>query len=165
MNTVAGIFHTWWSNYYKAAVPAVVSLTQVSLRLLDPSNPLAVDQPVSPAEPGTRTGTAASGNVTLTTSWRTGLAGRLYRGRIYVPALSESDVFTNDTVVSAEIALLAIAAAQLISQLATNATPLVIFHRPHLPPHVHDNTATVVTSYVLENIVDSQRRRLPGRGR
>jgi len=165
MNAIASLFHSWWGNYYKAGVPAAVALTQVSVRLLDPTNPLAVDLPVTPSEPGTRVGQAEGGNVTLTISWRTDLAGRLYRGRIYVPALSEGDVNQNDTVVSTEVAILAIAAAQLISQLVANSTPLVVFHRPNIPPHVHDNTSTTITSYIVENVVDSQRRRLPGRGR
>lgn len=165
MNAVANLFKLWWGNYYAPAVPTNVALTTVQVRLLDPTNPLAVDLPVSPASPGSRTGTPEPGNVTLTVSWRTGLAGRAYRGRIYSAGVSENDVTTTDTATSTLLALLAIAGAQLISQLATNATPLVIFHRPHTVPHPLDNRFTVVTSYVMENLIDSQRRRLPGRGR
>lgn len=165
MGAIASLFKVWWATYYAAAVPTNVALTLVQVRLLDPTNPLAVDLPVSPSVPGARTGTPEPGNVTLTVSWRTGLAGRAYRGRIYSAGISEFDVSLTDTATSTLLALLAAAAAQLISQLANNSTPLVVFHRPHTPPHPLDNLFTVVTSYVMENLIDSQRRRLPGRGR
>lgn len=147
----------WWINLYRVGVPSQVNLVQVQMRLYDPANPLAYDLGVAPS-PGTRVGAAESGNVTMTISWRTGLAGRKFRGRIYVPALSEQDVSTNDVVSSVVTAVFSAAALALYTGQLTNGVVPAVFHRATA-------TYTPVNSHVIDAIVDSQRRRLPGRGR
>lgn len=149
---------SWWNLYYKFCCGNGVALTQVQIRLYDPANPLAFDQPVSPAQAGNIAETLEAGNVTVTLSWRTGLAGRKQRGRIYLVGLTEPRVNANDTITSVQLSLMATAAAQFIGPVWSNGVVPAIFHRA-------DNTYTPVNSYVLENVVDSQRRRLPGRGR
>lgn len=147
----------WWNTYYRQGCPGAVALTQVQIRLYDPANPLAYDLAVTP-NPGNRGGTAEAGNVTQTISWRTGLAGRKYRGRIYVPALAEPDVTSNDLVGSVVSAVFSAAALALYSGALANGVVPAVFHRSTA-------TYTPVNSHVVESIVDSQRRRLPGRGR
>jgi len=149
----------WWNDSYRLVVPPEVALVQVQARVYDPALPLAFDLPISPPNPGTNaTGDPTSANVTSTLSWRTGLAGRKYRGRIYCPSLPELSVGDDDRLTSPTVSGLAVAAGDLIARAVTLAVDLVIFHRV-------DNTFTKVISYVIENIVDSQRRRLPARGR
>ena len=142
-------------------LPASISLFNIHGQVYDPlGSPWVADFGVSPAEPGTRSGTAESGNVTLAISWRAGLAGRAYRGRIYFPGLVEPDVNANDTIGTAAVAgLAAVGAAFLLNYNApTGIGQLVLFHR-------NDNLFSTVVSIVLEALVDSQRRRLAGRGR
>lgn len=148
----------WWTTYYKPLVPAQYALTGIQCRVYNPSVPLAFDLAVSPPVAGTEGGTAEAGNVSLSMSERTGLAGRKYRGRMYLAGVSESDVTVSDTVNSLLVTAAANAMASLISQLFTNGTTMTIFHR-------NTNTFTDVIAYAIENIIDSQRRRLPGRGR
>lgn len=164
MGDLALAANNWWAIYYKLTQPAQIALVQVQVRLYNPANPLAVDYPVTPPVVGLRAGTPEAANATLTMSWRTGLAGRAFRGRMYVPALVEADVSVTDTVGSVVIAAFAVAADAFVHTSFT-ASPPVIFHRPGLVPRPRDNTYTPVTTYVMENVVDSQRRRLPGRGR
>jgi hypothetical protein len=137
----------------------------LQLRVYNPALPLALDLPIVPAEAGTRIGVPEAGNVTVTMSERTGLAGRAFRGRMYVPGISENDSLANDTISSVLAGLLSTAMQNLITTLFSAPEEMAIFHRPHIPPHPLDNLTTFVTSYVIENILDSQRRRLPGRGR
>src|SRR5690349_10322329 len=165
MRQLARDLVTWWTSLYRQAVPSAVSLVQVQIRLYDLANPLAVDWPVSPAVPGVRSGPPEAGNVSLTISERTGLAGRAHRGRVYVPSIAEADVPGNDIASSSLIALLATAAANLIFGFTTSEGIWGVFHRPNITPHPLDNKIDNVTSYVIEDIIDSQRRRLPGRGR
>jgi hypothetical protein len=149
---------SWWNLYYKFCCGNGVALTTVQIRLYDPANPLAFDQPVSPPVAGNQAATMEAANATLTFSWRTGRAGRKERGRIYLVGLTEPSVNTNDTVTSAQLAQMATAAAQFVSIIWSNGVVPAIFHRATA-------TYTPINSYVLENVVDSQRRRLPGRGR
>ena len=158
MVDLAARVHTWWSTYYKLMVPSQYALTQIQVRKYDPTAPLSYDLNISPPEVGTRTGSAEPGNVSLTMSERTGLAGRKYRGRMYIGGISNNDVTINDTVISALISLAANAMANLISGALPASSDLAVFHR-------NTNTYTEVIAYVIENILDSQRRRLPGRGR
>ena len=164
MQVLATDFRDWFDTYYEACISDEVSLTQVQVRKYDPTAPLAYDLPVSPPIAGTRPGECLPGNVTCTMSWRTGLAGRRFRGRVYVPGISEADVSVFDEVSSTVINLLATAGVQLLTSALT-AGALGVFHAPKEVPSAFDNTITQIVSVVLEDIVDSQRRRLPGRGR
>jgi len=156
----------WVDTYLKPCIPPQTSLVQVQARKYDPAAPLAQDYSVSPVILGTRGTVSEAANVTSTLSWRTGLAGKAYRGRIYVPGLSEADVQQNDQLSSALVALLTTAAVQLVTGVGVpNSSVPVVFHRPLPAPKPLDNTYTPINSYVIENIVDSQRKRLPLRGR
>lgn len=165
MTALATAVRNWWDTLYKAAVPASIALNQIQVRLYDPSNPLAVDMPVSPPILGTRPGTQEAGNVSLTMSERTGKAGRAHRGRMYVAGVSETDVTTDDRIGSALAVLVANAIANLVFGALPAGDLLAVFHRPRDVPHPLNNLYTIVNTYVVENIIDSQRRRLPGRGR
>lgn len=164
MITLANDFGTWWQNSYRQAIPDDIALTQVQVRKYDPTAPLGFDLEVNPAIAGALPGEVLPGNVTSTVSWRTGLAGRRFRGRIYIPGLNEGNVDSQDLISSTIVNLLSSAAISLISSALTNGK-LTIFHAPKEVPTPFDNTSTDVLTSVVENIVDSQRRRLPGRGR
>lgn len=164
MMTLAADFIDWWNTSYKLAMPNAIALIQVQVRKYDPAVPLGFDSNVSPPIPGSQAGAMLPGNVSSTISWRTGLAGRRFRGRVYVPGIRESDVDDSDLISSALVNLIASASASLLTSALTNGV-LGVFHAPKTVPSVFDNTITDVLTSVIENIVDSQRRRLPGRGR
>lgn len=165
MIDLANAVKTWYDLVYKLAIPTGVSLANIQVRLLDPLNPLAFDAPVSPVSPGTRAGTMEAANVTAAMSERTGKAGRAYRGRMYVPGLVESDVGATDLLSSSIVTLLYNALANLSFGSLPVGDLLAVFHRPGLTPKPNDNKYDIVQTAVQENIVDSQRKRLPGRGR
>ena len=148
----------WWEDFYRLHLSSEVSLQQVQVRLLDPSNPLAWDFAPSPSIPGSVNQPSSPSNVSLTMSWRTGLAGRKYRGRIYAPGILEGDAQPFDDASAILVATLANAASNLLAGAIEGNGRLVIFH-------LLSNTFTYVTSAVIESLLDSQRRRLAGRGR
>jgi hypothetical protein len=158
MNNLAIDMHAWWSNQYKVYMPAGISLKQIQVRLLDPSNPLSVDYTTGLPESGSFASAMESANVTETISWRSGLAGRKYRGRTFVPGIAEAQVNQDDTSASGFVTALGIIADGLFNHVISGTRFPVIFH-------IASNLFTRITSYVIENILDSQRRRLPGRGR
>jgi hypothetical protein len=166
LQDLANFVQDWWSNWYKLCVPVTVSLVQIQTRKLDPTDPIAYDKPVTPPITGVRTGTDAPGNVTVTQSFRTGFAGRRFRGRLFSVGVAEGDITVDDRITSALVTLLSNAAQNLIAGLLVNFGQMVIFHRPlPIPNPVYDNTFTPVISFVIENILDAMRSRLPGRGR
>jgi len=158
MATLANQFVTWWSTQYRNLSWIGISLTQVQVRLYDPSNPLAYDLTLGTPAPGVINTAPDPASATLSVSWRSGLAGRKYRGRFYTVGMVEAQSQDNDTVSSAYVITAGNIAAALLSDLLAAGIQLVIFHRV-------DNTLTPVISSIIENLVDSQRRRLAGRGR
>lgn len=157
LGAIASQMRDFWDNY-RAALAQSVLLDVIQVRKLDPNNPLALDYTTGLPTGGLRAGQPAPANVSLALSERTGLAGRKYRGRFYAPGLSVSDLTSDDRIASPLVSLMSSILAQYIAQWASTAFVPVIFHR-------FDNTYTQVLTYVLESILDSQRRRLPARGR
>lgn len=157
-------FISWWNGFYKTRMSSDIALTLVQTRRLDPSLPLGVDQPVIPPSPGGAANVSVPSNATSTISWRTGLAGRRFRGRTYVPGITVPDVNANDSITSALVNQLLSAGVALITS-SLSAGKLTVFHAPDTVPTPFDNTFTDVTTAVIENLLDSQKRRLPGRGR
>jgi len=118
------------------------------------------------AEPvdGTITSPILPLNCAAVISWKTALRGRSYRGRTYHVGLTESTV-DNSTInstmrgglVTAYLALLAVF-------VADDLQPVIVSRYHDLAPRT-TGVATAITSLACDDTVDSQRRRLPGRGR
>jgi len=157
MTDLAIELEDWWNDNYRAASSNTVALREIQVRLYDPDNPLAVDYPVSPPIPGLQSTAPAPGNASQTISWRTGLAGRKHRGRIYTVGLIEADANNDDSVLSTRTLQLASAGTNLLVRLSVMAVQLVVFHKV-------DNTVTNVLTAVVENLIDSMRNRLASRG-
>lgn len=158
METLADIFEDWWNAEGNDRVTIATALRQIQVRKLSIAEPLALDRDINPPVPGQVGGEPLPGNVSVTQSWRTGLAGKKYRGRTYVPGLGEAQVDATDRISGADVVGLGNAAMNLIIDIAAAGFGLAIFHRA-------DNSFTPIISAVIEAIVDSQRRRLPARGR
>lgn len=101
---------------------------------------------------------------TVTCSWRTGLAGRSYRGRTFHVGLTETQVDANALTEPARLALVD-AYGQLILDSVALGARLSVCSR--VSGGVLRPTAilTAVTTGIVEAYIDSQRRRLTGRGR
>jgi hypothetical protein len=152
--------YTLWNTYAKPAIPSSIGLYNIHGVVYDPNgSPWVADRPVVPEMPGGVTTGTEPGNVTVTVSERANLAGRAYRGRIYWPAIGQGMVAGDDTITSALVGLLGTFAMQWLNTFGVNGSngTLVIFHR-------NDNLFSTVRALVIESILDSQRRRLPGRG-
>lgn len=158
--TAVDAAYTLWNTYAKPALPASISLYNVHGVVYDPTGfPYVYDHPVSPEVAGTLANPTAPGNATVTVSERANLAGRKYRGRLYWPGLPSANINSDDTVNAGIVALLATFATNFLATFNSGAGTgsLSIFHR-------NTNTYHAVVSIVLEAILDSMRRRLPGRG-
>jgi hypothetical protein len=158
MSAVANIMVAWVNNY-RAVWPINIFADVIEVRVLDPVHPFALDHSINPPLQGTEQGATEPGNVTSTISWRTGLAGRKHRGRDYVPGYATPDVTVDDRLGTAMVNLLATVAQLYITDITgLGGFEPVVFHKA-------DNTWTPIISFVIDAILDSQRRRLPGRGR
>lgn len=152
---IADAVALWWLNSYRTVLPSAIVGQDVTVTKQDPSDPLQYVAYLASA------GTAGSGitpaDVTAAVSWRSGLAGRKYRGRFYTFAIPPGVVNVNDTLTGGEIANLTAVGQYLLTTLTTAALKLIVFHRA-------TNTKTNITSVIVDQLVDSMRTRLAGRG-
>lgn len=118
-------------------------------------------------------GDAMPNNVAACVSVRTGLAGRHYRGRLYLGGIARATVSENSfadlfiaNVSDSFNGITGVAGLApnwqwvVVAQTQSNPTP------PPAQIPIPGGIVTPVTNVVfVDNIVDSQRRRLPGRGK
>lgn len=113
---------------------------------------------------GTGTDEIVPNNVAACVTFRTPLVGRSFRGRNYIAGLTVGNVDTATSFTAATAAGLVAAYEALASvEAALSATHVVVSRYFELAPRVA-GVATPVTSYTCDTLIDSQRRRLAGRG-
>lgn len=147
-----------------------IQFIELIARLLDTASSIGFSMPITPPVSGGVSGNAAPNNVTYTISFKTGLTGRSFRGRNYVPGLPGSKVTGNTIDSATRTGLLAFYSA--LKALASESTnPWVVVSRysgvdgDGKPiPRVTGVTTNVESVTTFDTTVDSQRRRLPGRG-
>ncbi len=114
---------------------------------------------------GVIAGAGYPGGVTIAIKFATGLAGRSNRGRMYWPGIAESQATGNDLNSAVATAFVA-DVSDLFAGVNTDVTAEHV-----VVSYCHNNAwrttaeSNLVTSYLLvNNDLDSQRRRLAGRG-
>lgn len=128
----------------------------VSSKFMGVVNGVEVTTPITANGSGNRAGNSQPGNVAYAVSWRTGQSGRSFRGRSYLCNLAETDC-SGDTITSGLLALVVdFAQTFLLSRVGGKFDPAV-------GSRVLQGSTKII-SYVLEATLDSQRRRLAGRG-
>lgn len=114
---------------------------------------------------GTAADPALPGNVTAALSFRTALRGRSFRGRNYLVGITDAQR-VGDSLPSTAITAFLVAwnayFADIITALPTLAHSVVSWCQDGA--WVNPGTVTAVTNLQLEGTLDSQRRRLSGRG-
>jgi hypothetical protein len=161
LTAMASAWYTACGAAYRAMCVGSYNFDYVEARWLDPAGPLIAGAfaPTQPA-PGTQSGGATPANAAGVISWRTGALGRRYRGRTYLPAVSEAQT----------------SGSTLLGAWITNATALALAIKGFTNGGGVSGVINVVASFVgqvlldtlyvvIDTAVDSQRKRLIGRGR
>lgn len=171
MNALANGLASWWVNDYSPLVSIGVQLREVVVTdMSSATGPQVSFTPVTPAF-GLNTSAVKPSNAAAVVSFRTASRGRSFRGRNYIPGLTQ-DTLAGDTLQTAFIADAIEAYEQLLpggtAEFPGTWVVASRFHGVDSDGHPIPRTtgiATPVTNVVIvDNVVDSQRRRLPGRG-
>lgn len=108
---------------------------------------------------GTVAGAATAANAAAVISWRTANTGRSFRGRTFIGGLANANLVTAQTLDSTMVTALGAAAASLIDTLEAIGATLVVVSRFTAGVLRVTALATEIISIIVDNKVDSQRRR------
>jgi hypothetical protein len=113
---------------------------------------------------GTNVSPALPNSNALVLTKRTALRGRSYRGRIYVPGLIEGQVTANAVSSAYQTNYLNFWNGLLTITTTQNSFEMVVFSKKQNGSWLAQGILTPVIGFTTDGQVDSQRRRLPGRG-
>jgi len=163
--TLTQIMNGWLADVktdYLAAMNNGYNLTGVKAQIIAPIVSDPIEAVVAPPEPGVVAGDGMPGYIAAVISLRTGIADRSHRGRIFLPARSESD--SNGSTLN----------AGAITDITTLATTLLGPLTEGVAPNTSDIqlavwsellfAGTAVDSFLVRSQLKSQRRRMVGRG-
>lgn len=164
INAAAAVVSTWTTNMMPL-LSAELSFENVKLVDLNAQGGLGVDYPVNPVVQGGVGGPSAPGNVAFCVKKATGYTGKSARGRIYLPGIGRSLITGNE--VSASWRGLVVAALLTFQSAIESTIPGV--HVVHVSRYTNgapriQGAYWNVVSYTADTFLDSQRRRLTGRG-
>jgi len=153
-----------WATDFPAVTSNTVTLYNiVATALYDNNGPQVVYDGILPT-PGTRVSPSMPNNVSCVFTKRTAFRGRSYRGRIYFIGLTEDAIAANQVT------------AGVVNGITTGFTNLMTFTIDAVPAtlsvlsriqngvQINPAQSILVTAITSDGVVDSQRRRLPGRG-
>jgi hypothetical protein len=163
----------WWVDNYSPITTTALALREVVVTDLSSDTGFQVSEVPDGLVTGTiSTSPAFPNSVSLAVSFRTANRGRSFRGRNYVVGITDSQVTLNTmdpTTVSAwhdaYTALLATAASLSVEWVVVSRFSGVDPTTRKPIPRATGITTPVTTVVVTDPTVDSQRRRLPGRGK
>jgi len=164
LQDIADTFRTWVEDEYLPLISNDALFLLVEAKdVSEATGATAVSAPLAPVNGGSANA-SMPGGTSLAVSLRTALGGRSFRGRKYLFGLANSQVVGNQVGVSSANDFVG-AINLLIGQLNTAGFPLVIVSRfaNKVARTSAINTPVTVATLVDYN-VDSQRRRLTGRG-
>ena len=165
LDTYCATFEAWWSAYGKARVHSGVSLGLIVAKDLSSQTAPAIEYasglPISGTYPN---GTDLPLNVTVAVSFGTNLRGRSYRGRIYQVGMTSDMIVDNQITVTFKNSLLT-AYNDLVARISQTGGDLVVVSRFHNKAPRSVGVTTPITRVSVDVNLDSQRRRLTGRGK
>jgi hypothetical protein len=155
----------WWTSLLSTYLSEDISLRELNVTDLSSVSGYSVSQSTPTPHPtGQIVAAGMPGSVALCVSLRTPNRGRSYRGRNYVCGLAETNVIGN-TVDSSIVAGVLGSYQGIPSSIVSSAWDWVVVSRFNGGAPRVTGVATDITSVVIvDDFVDSQRRRLTGRG-
>lgn len=164
MTELGAFLVSWWDVQIQPDTPT--NLTFRAIKFTDLTSQIGPTLTYAAGLPlvGIDASASLPNNCALVITKRTILRGRSYRGRIYHPGLMEGDVVGNTVTPAWVVSMVA-----RYEMIRTPVTAGAQWHMVVVSRHFNGNprlTASVnwVTSFDSDGSIDSQRRRLPGRG-
>lgn len=164
MQSAASELKTMWVDHFRARLASALELVKIKVTSMDAQNAPGIEYTSGLPLAGLSAGECLPANCAAQITFYTGLRGRAYRGRIFVPGVPEAS--TNGSSLGGQFHTDMQSAGDGMLEITVLGTtyPLVVVSRQYNNTPRLVAAATVVTSSSAGNYIVSQRRRLPGRG-
>lgn len=164
MNALAAAMENFERTTGRLAKNQNATLDHIKVTDLTTQTGPAIERVPSPAIVGADTTTPAPGNVTWVATWHTALRGRSFRGRTYHVGLSLDQVNGNQLSSGTLANFVAQYAALLSAVNGVAGCTMGVLSYAHNKFWRDAALFTPITAVTGDNNLDSQRRRLAGRG-
>jgi hypothetical protein len=161
LTELCALLRAWWNDEMKATVTAQVILQRIRARDLTTANSPIVEYNTGMPITGTGTGSSEPGNVSFSIKKNTGLAGRSFRGRIYMMGMSDTNVVGN--LLNSTVANLWVAAwteALFLSGTTYDYGMVVASRYANNAPRVSGISTPVLSVSYADLRIDTRRDRL-----
>ncbi len=156
---------TWWASNLKDDFPNTMFLNKIILKDIAVQNGIGIEYTAGMPLPGDATSPVLPSNVTVAVKLTTGLVGRSSRGRIYHVGLKEENVIGDMIDSPFAVALQGFYEELLTVKIDPLDVGWVVLSRwTGLLPRLFA-VGTKIIGVSVDQTVDSQRRRLAGRGK
>lgn len=165
MNTLASSLYTWWGTNLKPIINTLTMLRQIYLTNLTSNVSPTVTYVPSSGNVGTATGSVLPNNACLAIAFLTNGRGRSSRGRNYSVGMVEPQLGAGGQTASASyISDLEDAYNVLPAALPPDWEWVAVSRYTNNAPRTIGLAQPIIAASVRDTALDSQRRRLPGRG-
>lgn len=155
--------YDWWYDNMRIVQSDTVTLNTIRSRDMSSEFSYNAEETPLTGNVGTLTSPALPNNVTVAIKFVTALVGRRNRGRNFFVGLTEGQVAGNEIDATA-LGLIVDAYEDLGTYVTVNGAIHVVASRAAAVSPDYNGITTPVVSYAADGFVDSQRRRLSGRG-
>jgi len=164
MATLATDLFAWWTAHLKPIQSNTAVLNEIYITDLTTNTSPTHSYVPAGANAGSSGNASVPNSVAMCVSLRTAARGRTARGRNYVLGLQQVAVTAN---IWAPTTIAAVEAGY--QALASGASPTpgvlaIVSRYENNVPRAAAVVRPVISAVVVDNIIDNQRRRLPGRG-
>lgn len=164
LNNLGLALVNWWTTNIKPNMPTTLQLSDIRMTDLSSQTGQVFDYATGMPVVGTSASPSLPNSVACVFTKRTAQRGRSYRGRIYQYGLTEAAV-TNNLLAGSNVSGYITAYNLLRSfSTATMTWTFVVASRYNNGAPRTTGVATPVVNITSDGVIDSQRRRLPGRG-
>lgn len=151
---------TWWDTHMQPLTNPSMSLIEVIATDMSVEDGVTYEDGLVTPLAGTDTGADLPSNIAFVVSFLTEQSGRSYRGRNYLAGISEPRVSGN-TIQTIYVAAVLTAYAQLKLALSAEGADHCVASFQHNGAPRPAGVLTDIIEYRADNVVDTQRRRIP----
>lgn len=165
-SSLAAQLAAWWNTNFKTPSPTIMNLSEVYITDLTTQTSFTVSYTTGLPSAGLSAVDPLPFNCAHCVSFRTAQRGRSGRGRNYVMGLTDSEA--NASVIQTTRLNLDVAAYQALIGAGTFVAGLqfcVVSRYTNGAPRTVGLAIPITSVLSVDTIIDSQRRRLPGRGK